>query len=155
LGAVSDVDFAEVYESAFTRLTAALQSLVGDRAEAEDLVQEAFCRALARWPEVSQLNDPAGWVSRVARNLAISRWRLSRRLTRYDRLSLPAAVHDGAGHDLTRALAQLPDRQRRALLLHHSAGFSVREVAASAGVPEGTVRSWLSRGRTALQRSLA
>ena len=151
---VSEVGFAEFYGSAFARLTTMLQSLVRDRAEAEDVVQEAFCRALARWPEVSRLDDPAGWVGRVARNLAISRWRLNSRISRYE--GLPACPPPSPGRcDLARALAGLPVDQRRAVLLHHSAGFSVREVAACAGVPEGTVKSWLSRGRAALQRSLA
>ena len=152
--AVSDMDFAEFYGSAFVKLTIVLQALVRDRSEAEDLVQEAFCRAFARWPEVSRLDDPAGWVGRVARNLAISRWRLSSRISRYE--GLPAAPPASAvRYELVRALARLPESQRRALLLHHSAGFSVRELAASAGVPEGTVKSWLARGRAALQRSLA
>lgn len=151
---MSDLDFAEFYGSAFVKLTVVIQALVRDRSEAEDLVQEAFCRAFARWPEISRFDDPAGWVGRVARNLAISRWRLSRRISRYDELP-PAPPASAARCDLVRALAGLPEPQRFAILLHHSAGFSVREVAACAGVPEGTVKSWLARGRAALQRSLA
>jgi RNA polymerase sigma-70 factor (ECF subfamily) len=151
---VSDYDFVDFYASAFVKTTTVLQALVGDRAEAEDIAQEAFCRALTRWPAVCRLDDPAAWVGRVARNVAISRWRLSRRLSSYEFLP-PAPPTSVVGCDLARALAGLPEAQRRALLLHHSAGFSVREVAASAGVPEGTVKSWLARGRAALQRRLA
>jgi RNA polymerase sigma-70 factor (ECF subfamily) len=59
-----------------------------------------------------------------------------------------------ARHDLQRALQALPVRQRHALLLHHVVGLPVAAVAQEMGVPEGTVKSWLFRGREALQRSL-
>ncbi len=48
------------------------------------------------------------------------------------------------------ALAHLPEPQREALVLHDGLGLSVAEVASELGVPEGTVRSWLSRGRAVL-----
>jgi RNA polymerase sigma-70 factor (ECF subfamily) len=51
---------------------------------------------------------------------------------------------------LAAALATLPPRQRRAVILHYLADMSVREVAALEGVPDGTVKSWLHRARTAL-----
>ena len=55
---------------------------------------------------------------------------------------------------LVRALRRLPERQRQALVLHHMAGLTVAEIAADAGVAEGTVKSWLSRGRQALAAEL-
>ena len=51
---------------------------------------------------------------------------------------------------LVSALAQLPDGQRRALVLHHIADLPVRDVATELGVAEGTVKARLSRGRAAL-----
>jgi RNA polymerase sigma-70 factor (ECF subfamily) len=47
----------------------------GDRQEAHAIVQEAFCRAYARWRIVSQYEDPIGWVRRVAWHHALSKWR--------------------------------------------------------------------------------
>jgi RNA polymerase sigma-70 factor (ECF subfamily) len=57
-------------------------------------------------------------------------------------------------HDVQKALAALPVRQRQALLLHYVVGLPVAEVAQEMGAPEGTVKSWLFRGRQALQLSL-
>jgi RNA polymerase sigma-70 factor (ECF subfamily) len=52
------------------------------------------------------------------------------------------------------ALAQIPEAQRRALVLHHMCDLPVAEVAAETGVPVGTVKARLSRGRAALQSLL-
>jgi RNA polymerase sigma-70 factor (ECF subfamily) len=51
---------------------------------------------------------------------------------------------------LVAALKQLPEAQRRALVLHHLAGFSIADVAAAERCPEGTIKARLSRGRAAL-----
>jgi RNA polymerase sigma-70 factor (ECF subfamily) len=72
--------------------------------------------------------------------------------------------HGPAGHApepsvdnvaLVAALRQIPEAQRRAIVLHHLAGLSVAEVAHEVGAPEGTVKAWLSRGRAALAALLA
>jgi RNA polymerase sigma-70 factor (ECF subfamily) len=61
----------------------------------------------------------------------------------------------GVGHlDVAKALRQLPDQQRNSLLLHDVVGMSVAEVAVEMGVPEGSVRGWLSRGRRTLAENL-
>lgn len=151
-----DPDFAEFYAASFGPLTAQLHAFVGDHAEAQDLVQEAFCRAYARWGSVSRFDDPGSWVRRVAWNLAISRWRGRQRLRRWHRDLLHASEQGSAGidPDLVTALATLPSHHRQAVVLHYLAGFSVRDVAEFCGVAEGTVKSWLSRGRTTLHQRL-
>jgi RNA polymerase sigma-70 factor, ECF subfamily len=153
---VPDLDFAEFYAASFGPLTAQLHAFVGDHAEAQDLVQEAFCRAYARWHTVARFDDPTSWVRRVAWNLAVSRWRRAKRLIRWQR-DLVQPDLDGPGGidpDLVRALRKLSTQQRQAVVLHYLAGFSVREIAEFAGVAEGTVKSWLSRGRAALHDQL-
>lgn len=153
---MADVDFAEFYAASFGPLTAQLYAFVGDHPEAQDLVQEAMCRAFARWRTVSTFDDPVAWVRRVAWNLAISRWRRARILLRWQRdLAAPSeAVPADIDVDLVRALARLSPDHRQAVVLHYVGGFSVREVADFCGVAEGTVKSWLSRGRAALNRLL-
>jgi RNA polymerase sigma-70 factor, ECF subfamily len=149
---VSDLDFAEFYTASFGPLTAQLHAFVGDHSEAQDLVQEAFCRAYARWHSLSRFDDPTSWVRRVAWNLAISRWRRLRllRLWHRDLLASPAPGPDGIDRDLVEALAKLPAHHRQAVVLHYLAGFSIQEIARFCGVAEGTVKSWLSRGRATL-----
>jgi RNA polymerase sigma-70 factor (ECF subfamily) len=65
------------YAANFVPLTTQLYAYFGDRPEAEDVVQEAFCRALARWRQISVYEDPAAWVRRVAWNLATCQLRRS------------------------------------------------------------------------------
>nr|WP_229829928.1 SigE family RNA polymerase sigma factor [Actinoplanes ianthinogenes] len=146
--------FDEVYAAHYADLTVQLYAYFGDRQEAQDVVQEAFCRALSRWRTVSRYDDPVAWVRRVAWNLAVSRWRRARTALGFLRRqpsSEPRA--DGPEPDrvaLIAALAELPDKQRRALVLHYLADMPVAEVARREGVAEGTVKSWLHRGRTAM-----
>ena len=73
-------DFDALYRSCRDRLVTQLVALTGDRAEALDLVQEAFVRAWMRWDRISNYEDPEGWLRRVAYNLAVGRWRRSRRI---------------------------------------------------------------------------
>ncbi|WP_144119847.1 SigE family RNA polymerase sigma factor [Catellatospora sichuanensis] len=144
--------FTELYATHFQRLATQLYAYLGDHAEAQDLAQEAFCRAFDRWHRISAYDDPAGWVRRVAWNLATSR--LRRRATALRYLSRQREEHvAGPEPDrvaLVEALAKLPARHRLAVVLHHLGQLSTAEIAEQQGVAEGTVRSWLSRGRAAL-----
>ncbi|GAA1394644.1 SigE family RNA polymerase sigma factor [Catellatospora coxensis] len=149
-------DFDEFYAASFTPLSLQLYAYLGDLGEAQDLVQEALCRAYARWSRISRYDEPVAWVRRVAWNLATSNFR--RRRTALNFLRRQREEHT-AGPDpdrvaLTRALAKIPAQQRRAVVLHYMAQLPVAEIAAQEGVAEGTVKSWLSRGRAALAAQL-
>jgi len=149
--------FDDCYAVNYTRLTVQLFAFVGDMTEAQDLVQEAFTRAWPRWEKISAYDDPVAWVRRVAWNLATSHWRRVRIALRHSSAQRPE-IAEGPGPDrvaLIRALSRLPARQRRAIVLHHLAGLSVAEVARDCEVAEGTVRSWLHRGRTAMAEHLS
>jgi RNA polymerase sigma-70 factor, ECF subfamily len=143
-----------LYRSTRDRLAVQIAALTGDPFEAKDLVQEAFMRAWVRWEKVGAYEDPEGWVRRVAHNLAISRWRQARWLV------LRPSPRDGALELTTdesgvlEALHSLSTRPRRAIILHHVAGLSVAEVASEMNVPVGTVKSWLSRGRTQMMSQM-
>ncbi|MFU8875311.1 sigma factor [Micromonospora sp. SL4-19] len=119
------VDFTDFYQAHFHRIAVQLYAYLGDHAEAQDLTQEAFCRMLERWSRISAYDDPSAWVRRVAWNLATSRLRRMRTAVR----------HLG--------------RQRE----EHVPGPEPDRVALIRA-PEGTVRSWLSRGRAALAGQL-
>lgn len=143
------LDFDAFYLSSRDRLALQVAGFTGDAAEALDHVQEAFIQAWTHWDEVSGYDDPEGWVRRVACNRAVSRWRRARRLvlraTQQEQLHL-----DPDQHAVIDALAALNAREREAIVLHHLVGCSVQEVAQQMGVPAGTVKSWLSRGRSRL-----
>jgi RNA polymerase sigma-70 factor (ECF subfamily) len=150
--------FDDVYAAHFADLTVQLFAYFGDRQEAQDVVQEAFCRALAKWGTVSRYDDPVAWVRRVAWNLAVSRWRRARTALSFLRRHTPADLHaDGPSPErvaLVAALSTLPATQRRAMVLRYLADLTVADIAEREGVAEGTVKSWLSRGRAALATQL-
>jgi RNA polymerase sigma-70 factor, ECF subfamily len=150
--------FDDVYAAHYADLTVQLYAYFGDQQEAQDVVQEAFCRALARWRTVSDYDDPVAWVRRVAWNLAISRWRRARTALNFVRRQRPDEPQlEGPNPErvaLVAALATLPANQRRAVVLHYLADLPVAEIAQREGVAEGTVKSWLHRGRASLAERL-
>jgi RNA polymerase sigma-70 factor (ECF subfamily) len=149
--------FDDFYAVHYAQLVVQINAHTGDLHEAQEAVQEAFCRAWPRWETISTYGDPVGWVRRVAWNVATSRWRRARAALSFSRRQRPDVV-EGPGPDrvvLTDALAKLPTNQRRAVILHHLAGLSIAEIAAECDVPEGTVKSWLHRGRAALAAQLS
>jgi len=149
--------FDDFYVTHFPVLTVQLTAYIGDLNEAQDVVQEAFCRAWTRWERLEAYDEPVTWVRRVAWNIATSRWRRMRTAASFLRRQRIDVV-EGPSPDrvaLDRALATLPPNQRKAVVLHHVAGLSVPEIAAELAVAEGTVKSWLHRGRTALNAALS
>jgi RNA polymerase sigma-70 factor (ECF subfamily) len=157
IGQPPDLDFDGFYAAHFQSLTIQLYAYTGDLADAQDVVQEAFLRALSRWNRLSTLDDPLAWVRRVAWNLATSQWRRARTaalfLRKHRMENTPAPGPDRVA--LAEALATLPSQHRRVVILHYLADLPVRDIAEQIGAPEGTVKAWLSRGRTALAARLS
>jgi RNA polymerase sigma-70 factor, ECF subfamily len=156
VSAAERADFDGFYAANAAQITAQIRAYVGDLAEAEDLVAEAFCRALARWGAISAYDNPATWVRRVAWNLATSRLRRAAVLRRFLRWQRPATA-EGPGPerlDLEQALSELNERHRKAVILRYMAGMTTAEIAEQEGVAETTVRSWLTRGKAALAQRL-
>lgn len=146
-------DFDAFYTATARRAVHHVYALCGDLAEAQDVVQEAYARAWQRWPTLREYEDPEGWVRTVAWRLSANRWRSMRRwLAARARLGRPAPV-PGPTPDrvaLLDALRQLPEAQRRVVVLHHLQDMSVADIAHHTGMPAGTVKVYLSRGRAAL-----
>jgi RNA polymerase sigma-70 factor, ECF subfamily len=149
--------FEDFYAANFHDLAVQLTPYVGDLSEAQDVVQEAFCRAWPRWDKLSGYDDPAGWVRRVAWNIATSRWRRMRTALSFARRQRLETVREPSSDRvaLDRALAGLPPKHRRAVILHYLVGLTVAEIAADCDVSVGTVKSWLHRGRAALHARLS
>ncbi|MBE7325801.1 sigma-70 family RNA polymerase sigma factor [Nocardioides sp. Y6] len=148
---------AQLFDGAYRRLVVQLHGVCGDLTEAEEVVQEAFVRAVARGRRFAELENPEAWLRTVAVNQARSRHRRRRRgevlhLVRERQADRPGdrSGASDAHVTLVAALRQLPAAQREAIALHHLADLPVTEVARTLGVPVGTVKARLSRGRTAL-----
>ncbi|HEY2948057.1 MAG TPA: SigE family RNA polymerase sigma factor [Micromonosporaceae bacterium] len=150
------VEFDAFYQASFAALLTVAYAHTGDPAEAQDLCQEAYCRAWQRWSAVARYDNPAAWVSRVVVNLARSRWRHAKVVHAHDRRTRHFDV-PGLGPDhvaIVAALRALPVEQRRAVVLHYILDLAVADVAHEMGAPAGTVKSWLYRGRAALAAHL-
>lgn len=153
-----EADFAAFYRARFGSLTAQLYALTGDFGEAQEAAQEAFVRAWPRWRSIRDYESPAAWLYLVGSRVAVNRWRSGMRAIRArTRLGAPPSSPPPDDNTLTlvAALRELPDAQRRAVVLHHMVGRSVAEIAHDEGVAVGTVKARLSRGRAALAQVLS
>ena len=129
--------------------------ILGNRAEAEDVAQEALARAFVRWKRVEGHAEP--WVARVSANQALKLWRRDQRRAPSHRTG---ASDDGDALTLTRlrlaeALESLPRRQREVLVLRYLADLSEDAVAAHLGCATGTVKQHAHRGLSKLRVILA
>jgi len=160
LGAAVSEGFEPFYVKNYNQVVALATVLSGDRAEAEDLAQEAFVAAHGRWEELQRYNNPAAWVRRVVSNKAVSAHRRRRSETKGLRLlgarrssSLPYGTeHRG---ELWAAVRDLPDRQAQAVALFYLGDDrSVASVAELMELSEGAVKAHLSRARQTLASRL-
>ena len=153
---MGDIEIQELYAASYRRLLGQLIGVTGSVVEAEDVVQEAFVRGLDHPARLLGADNPEAWLRRVAVNLARSRWRRALRLIGLaPRLVEEAHDSDAEGHlVLLQALRKLPAGQREVIALHHLADLSVEQVADTLGLPTGTVKARLSRGRAALSTLL-
>jgi RNA polymerase sigma-70 factor (ECF subfamily) len=151
-------EFDDFYAGSFARLVGQLHAMIGDRDEAHECVQEAFVRAWSHRKQLDRTHAPEAWVRTTAYRLAVSRWRRSVRGRREPDRALQLVDHGRAPSEdrvaVIQALRQLPEPQRRALVLHHLCDLPVDAVAAEIGAPVGTIKARLSRGRAALQALL-
>lgn len=142
-------DLERVYRDHGGRLWRAVLAYAGDREVANDAVAEAFAQALRRGPAI---HDPARWVWRTAFRIAAGELKRRGR----ESASLPDTPSDLPADltDLVAALATLSRNQRGAVIMHHYAGYPVKDVARILGSTAGAVRVHLHRGRTRLRSLL-
>jgi RNA polymerase sigma-70 factor, ECF subfamily len=111
--------FDACYAAGYRRLTSQIYAYCGDLGEAQEVVQEAFCRALMRWDKLEKYDDPVAWIRRVAWNLATSRWRRRPVAARYARLERPLPVAEPSPDRvaLVAAPKAIPASQRRVVVM--------------------------------------
>lgn len=149
--------------------------LLANAAEAEDVAQEVFLKAYARFGELHESKTAGGWLKTVATNLSLnhlsryrSRWSFFSELLgqgrkERDEAEIEFPASDDVEADLARserrelveqALQTLPAAQRVPLVLYHMDDLQYDEIAAKLGISLGKVKTDIFRGREALHRKL-
>ena len=146
------------------RLLRHVSRMLGDRAEAEDIVQETFLRLWKMAPDWRQGEAQVStWAFRVAINLTTDRLRARRPSVDIDAIAAPASDLESAVARLTQAdrisaldaaLAALPERQRQAVSLRHIEEMSNPEIADIMDIGVEAVESLVARGKRALTAAL-
>jgi len=145
--------------------------LTRDPAQAEDLVQDTYVRALRYQASYQAGTNMKAWLFAIMRNLFWDRFKGGRpedvsldgdgEFALYDTLKDPSAMPEAevldriAADEVVRAVEKLPELHREVVLLVDVEGFSYKDAAEVLGVPIGTVMSRLHRARRQLQRSLS
>ena len=159
--APADDEVVAVFRREYPAMVGMASLLVGDRAAAEDLVQEAFVRLLLKWGRLREPDKAGAYLRTTVLNLARGRLRRDRTAQRHLRAlrvvsdSPEDAALAGAEHTrVMAALADLPRRQRECAVLRYYLELSDGEIAEALGVAAGSVKSHLHRARAALEGAL-
>ncbi len=157
----TDGEFTEFAHASWASLYRTAFLMLGDAAEAEDLVQTALAKTYAAWPKVRDVNAAPGYARTVLVNTASSWFR--KRSWRNERPTeaLPDIIEERDPSDrpaVMDALAALPPRQRAVIVLRYYEDLSVAQAASTLDISEGTVKSQtsdaLARLRTLLGDSV-
>jgi RNA polymerase sigma-70 factor (ECF subfamily) len=156
-----DDEFKDQLGQVIPHLRAFGRSLSGSRDLADDLVQETLLKAWAARKRFQAGTNMRAWTFIILRNLFLSQMRRARFKGEWDDvtaakiLAAPASQdrHIELG-DMQRALMQLPQPQREALILVGAGGFAYAEAAEICGCAVGTIKSRVARGRVALESLL-
>ncbi len=154
------MDEAEHLVELIPRLRRYARALAGDRATADDLVQDTLERAWSKLHLYRRGTDLRAWLFTVMHNVHVNRVRAARATDPLDDAMPELAIRAPQGdalvvRDLDRSIARLPDAQRAVLLLVVLEDMSYEEVARALGIPIGTVMSRLSRAREKLRAMMA
>jgi RNA polymerase sigma-70 factor, ECF subfamily len=153
-------DFHCHLESEIPRLRRYARALTRNTTRADDLVQETLARALRKQHLWQPGTDLRAWLFTMMHNLNVNEVRRAVRdqtsVNVEDCSRILVATADPTGsrqlHELDRAIGRLPEDQRQVILLVGLEGMSYEDVAVILGIPIGTVRSRLSRGRDVLRK---
>ena len=147
--------FERFYADTWQTVYRALVVGIGDGDLAREAVDEAMARAYERWRTVSTMTNREGWVYRVASNWATSR--LRRRRSQLRPLPKEAASHDPDVVDprLLDAVRRLSPKHRDVIVARYLLDLSESATAQALDIPEGTVKSRLSRALAQLKEVLS
>jgi len=155
------------------RVFALAYRMTGDRADAEDIAQEVFCKLFQNLGRYDPEQPLRNWLVRIASNHTLNR--LGKRRVETVPLGRGAAGSDGrewpavdptpspaeraerleTGALLEAAIARLPENYRLVFVLKFMEDYTAEEIAEALGAPRNTVKTWIFRAREALREELA
>lgn len=159
--------FAALYQRYAPRVFGLVLTLMKDRTEAEDVLQEVMWEV---WRKADRYEPQTGsvptWILMIARSRAVDSLRRSGRFRRLmaevgpeqnagERAGAEMAAEGGGNDSLLQALKELPPEQQTAIHLAYARGLSRQQIAETTGVPVGTVKTRISLGVKRLSESLA
>lgn len=155
-------EFSARFQSATRTLWLIAAGVLGDRNEAEDVLQEAAMIGLRKCSEFDPATSFAAWMGGIVRNVArnVARKRVRRHTSPADPATLdrsPAVAEpsaDGFDDRVLRALGMLEETARMCLLLRTVSDMQYKEIAAVLGIPEGTAMSHVHRSRHTMRAAL-
>src|SRR4051794_37552177 len=136
-----------------------VRSIVRDSHEAEDIAHNVFAKLVPSLRSYEERSVPfAAWILRVARNAALDSMRQRRAVPYEDVREVDPrhveGVFSAATEALRQALSEVPDEQRRVILMRHMLGLTPGEIAKRLGKTEGSIHALHHRGRSALRAAL-
>jgi RNA polymerase sigma factor (sigma-70 family) len=146
--------FEEFFLRTHVALFRALTLVMGNRQEAEDVMQVAYMRVFERWDRVSRMENPEGFLYRVAMNEFRSRYRRAKRAIKR---AVTSSSTEEAFEDrdvVIRALRELVPRQRAAIVLTALLEYSSEEAGELLGIDPATVRTLGSRARATMRKTV-
>jgi len=149
----------DLVERYYTLLYRYAYRLTGSEADAEDLTQQAFLTAQAKWDQLREEGKAKSWLFTIARNAYLKELRAPTCLASSVLDELPGPMSDAAESDfdeeqLQNVLNDLPEEFRSPVVLFYFEEFSYREIAEQMEVPVGTVMSRLARAKAYLRQRL-
>jgi RNA polymerase sigma factor (sigma-70 family) len=145
---VAATTFDDLFRTRYEPMVRVAFLLVGSRAEAEDVVQDAFARIELRW---ARLDNAEGYLHRCVVNRSYDVLRRRRLEQRFRLLHRDDAATELEADELADALASLAPKRRAAVVLRYYAGLPEREIAEVLRVRPGTVKSMLHRALAQLR----
>jgi RNA polymerase sigma-70 factor (ECF subfamily) len=152
-------EFGRLYRNQFDCVYRYAMALTGNSAHAEEITQEAFARLLRNGLEQSSIVRPEAWLMRVARNLAIERFRERAREKgdlRYAETTSPEQLLylSEVSQCILQALSRLTESQRDCIALREFGGLSYQEIAGIMSTSIDQVKVQLFRARQHLRKEL-
>ena len=152
--AASDPSFEAFFRTERSRLFGALVVMTGNRAEAEEILQDAFLKVWERWERVAGMEEPAGFLYRTAMNLFRKRLRRAAVAVRRSAHFLPREdelTEVETRDEAVRLLQRLTPRERAAIVVTAYLGYSSEEAGELLGIRATTVRVLTNRARASLR----